>query len=150
MGPPIPRSLDGFALLAAADAKAAFEALADAAPPLRALGLATDGKLHDIELTRFGLPFDIRGGVGERAIVIASGSRGARQAEAAMTASAGAAAPFLAGAMDMRKLMELQAQIDPAAARALDDGMADLIGRVTFSVDATDAGLAMWMSGELK
>ena len=149
-GPPIPRSLDGFALLAAADAKATFEALAGAAPPVRALDLAADGKLHTIELTKFGLPFDIRGGVGERTIVLAAGDRGAKQAKAALSASAGGPAPFLAGAMDMRKLMELQAKLDPAAARALDNGMADLLGRVTFSVDATDAGLAMWMSGELK
>ena len=148
--PSMPRSFEGFALLAATDAKAVFEALGEAAPPLRMLDLAADGKLHDLELTKLGVPFDVRGGVGGRAIVVAAGDRGVRQAEQALAATAGDPGPFLAAPMDLRRLMELQAKIDPAAARAFDSGMLELFGRMTFSVDATDAGLAMWMSGELK
>jgi hypothetical protein len=46
--------------------------------------------------------------------------------------------------------MELGAQLDGASpTRDLDESMAAMFGRATFSLDVTDAGLALWMSGEL-
>jgi hypothetical protein len=51
----------------------------------------------------------------------------------------------------MGKVLALQAQLDPASpTRDLDEGVAKLFGRTTFSLDVTDAGLALWVSGELK
>lgn len=149
--PAIPRQVDGFAMLATSDAKAVFEAIADELPPLRGLGVKANGKLHGVELTKFGLPFDVHGGVGQEVIAVASGARGKRRAEQALAATGGRKAPLLAGTLDMGKLMALQAQLDPDNdTRDLDESLGAIFGRATFSVDVTDAGLVMWMSGELK
>lgn len=146
----IPRSLDGFGVVAAGDPKAVLEALSATAPPLRMLDLTADGKLHDLDGDKLGLPFDVHAGIGDRAIVLAAGDGGARRARKAMAATSDEPAPFLAASLDLRRLIELQARIDPAAARALDADMIELFGRMTFSVDATDAGLTLWGASELK
>jgi hypothetical protein len=150
LGRSMPRSVEGFAMLATSDAKAFFEALAEEITPIRALDFKANGKLHEIELTKYGLPFDIHGGIGERVLVVAAGSRGKRQAEQALSATGGGKAPFFAGSLDMGKIMELQAELDPSAARDLNASMATIFGRTTFTLDVTDAGLALWMSGDLK
>lgn len=160
-GPPIPRSLDAFAMLAVSDAKAVLDSMSAELALLGGLQLKPDGKLRALELGMLPLPFEVHGGVGERALAVAVGSRGKRRAERAITASGDGPAPFLAGTLDMSKLTELQARLatiladddaDPADAvtRDVDSALSSMIGRATFSVDATDAGLGMWFSGELK
>lgn len=146
--PPLPRKVEGFAMLAVADARDVFRSIAAFLPPIREI--EPDGRLHELELTKLGLPFDIDAGVGERALVVAAGARGKRQAREALDATGGGKAPFLAGTLDLRKVMELQAQLDATSpTRDFDEDMAAMFGRATFSLDVTDAGLALWMSGEL-
>ncbi|HSK00184.1 MAG TPA: hypothetical protein VK932_03040 [Kofleriaceae bacterium] len=145
---PIPRGVEGFAMLAVADAKDAFRSIAAFLPPVSEI--EPDGRLHELPLTKFGMPFDIHAGVGERAMVVAAGSRGKRLAREVLEATGGGKAPFLAGTLDLRKTMELGAQLDGASStRDLDESMAAMFGRATFSLDVTEAGLALWMSGEL-
>lgn len=148
-GPSMPRSFEGFAMVSVSDGKAVLDALAAEAPPIADFDLKANGKLHELDLQKFGLPFNVYGGIGEHALVAAAGSRGKRQAEDVLSASGDAKSPFLAATMDTGRLMELQAQLDPAT-RDLNESMADLFGRTTFTLDATDAGLALWMSGEMK
>jgi hypothetical protein len=147
-GPKMPRAMEGFAMVAASDAKGMFESLAKEIPPLGMLDIDADGKLHEVELTQFGLPFNVHAGVGDQAIAVGVGKRGERRAEKALNTSGKDKAPFLAGAMDISKLMKLQAQLGQAA--ELDTTMMEMMGRVTFGADATDAGLSFWMSGDLK
>ncbi len=154
-GPTMPSEIEGYALLAVGDAKSAFQTLEDEVPPLRRLKLKANGKLHELDLDQLGipleLPFDLHVGIGDQSIVLASGDRGKRQGEQALSATAGGKAPFLAGTIDMGKLMKLQADLDPfAVTRDLNRQMAAMFGRMTFSLDVTDAGLAVWMSGEVK
>jgi hypothetical protein len=146
----MPRGVEGVALIAASDAKAVFEAIAEEAPPVRQLGPKADGKLHGIEKAKLGLPFDVHAGIGAQALVVAAGARGKRRAEKALGASGGGKAPFLAGTLDLGKLMALQAQLGASVTPDLDADMAKMFGRMTFSLDATDAGLALWASGDLK
>lgn len=148
--PTMPRAIDGVALLAASDAKGVFEAISQQAPPVGQLGPKADGRLHALELKQLGLPFDVHAGVGEQAIVVAAGSRGKQRADKAIDASGGGKAPFFAGTFDVGKLMELQAQLGASATPDIDMSMAKMFGRMTFSIDATDAGLAIWASGDLK
>jgi hypothetical protein len=144
----IPRGAEGFAMLAVADARDVFGAIAALLPQLSEI--EPDGRLHELPLTKYGLPFDIHAGVGERALVVAAGARGKRQAKEVLDATGGGKVPFLAGTLDLRKTMELGAQLDGASpTRDLDESMAAMFGRATFSLDVTDAGLALWMSGEL-
>lgn len=151
-GPSLPRDVDGFAMVSTTDGKASLEALADELPPIHELGVKADGKLHAVELTKFGLPFDVHGGVGQEVLAVSAGSRGKRRAEKALAQTGGGKAPFFAGTFDMTKLIELQRRFDPSTdlSRDLDDAMSQFFGRTTFTVDATDAGLAIWYSTELK
>ncbi len=146
---PVPRGVEGFAMLAVPDAKDVFRSIAAFLPPVSEI--EPDGELHELALTKYGMPFDLHAGVGEQALAVAVGSRGKRLARQALAATGGGKAPFLAGTLDMGKVMALQAQLDPTGlTRDLDESMATIFGRTTFSLDVTDAGLAMWMSGELK
>jgi hypothetical protein len=151
-GPSLPRDVDGFAMFSTSDGKASFEAFADELPPIHELGVKADGKLHAIELTKFGLPFDVHGGVGQEVLAVSVGSRGKRRAEKALAQTGGGKAPFFAGTFDMTKLLELQRRFDSSSdlTRDLDDAMAELFGRTTLTIDATDAGLAIWYSTEIK
>lgn len=150
--PPIPREVDGFAMIGSRDAKGMFEALSDELPPVAAVGIEPDGKLHTVELTKFGLPFDVRAGVGKEVIAVSSGSRGKKRAEKALGATAGSSVPLLAGTFDMGKLSELQAQLASSSQleREYNEALAQLFGRTTFTMDATDAGLEIWFSAEIK
>jgi hypothetical protein len=146
--PPVPRGIEGFAMLAMAGARDAFRSIAAFLPPVAEI--EPDGRLHELPLTKLGMPFDVHAGVGERALVVARGSRGKRQAREVLEATGGGKAPFLAGTLDLRKTLELQAQLDGSSlTRELDESMAAMFGRASFSLDVTDAGLALWMSGEL-
>jgi len=145
----VPRAVEGIAMAAVPDVRSAFASLEDNLP----VSVSADGKLHPIPLAKLGVPFDLHGGVGEQAIVVAAGARGKQQAEKVLAASAGDKAPFLAAKIDVTKLLELQRRLDPSARRDLadlDGAMAALFGQMTLRIDATDAGLALWMAGELK
>ena len=50
----------------------------------------------------------------------------------------------------MRKMTELGASLGMSLSPDIDADMAKTLGRMTFSLDATDAGLALWISGEMK
>jgi hypothetical protein len=149
--PGVPRAVEGVAMIAAPDARSVLAALGD---KLR-VSVAADGKLHPIQLAELGLPFELHGGVGAQAIVVAAGARGKQQAEKVLAASANDKAPLLAAKLDLAKLMELQRRLDPSDPSGrgladLDGATAALFGRMMFHIDATDAGLALWMSGDLK
>jgi hypothetical protein len=147
-GPSMPRAVEGFAMVAASDAKSVFEGLTKELPPLGMVGVDADGKLHEVKLTDFGLPFNVHAGVGDQAMVVGAGKRGKSRAEKALNTSGKDKAPFIAGAMDFAKLMKLQAQLGQAA--EIDTTVAEMMSNVTFGADATDAWLSFWMAGDLK
>ena len=148
---PIPEKLDAFGMVTAADPKAVFEAiLAETGMP-RALSIVADGQLHEVPLLGQ-LPFDVRAGIGDQAIVVTAGDRGKKRGDKALGYGGGGPAPFFAMAVDYGKLLELAARFgdsDPMQ-RELNEAMAQIFGRTTMTIDATDHGLAWWYSMELK
>lgn len=152
----IPEKLDAFAMMTAADPKGVLDEILGGAPRfVRNLGIKADGKLHEIEIPGGFLPFEVHAGVGDAALVVTAGARGKKLGDKALGYSGGTAAPFLAGSIDYGKLLELTTQLGgtsggDAVERELNEAMAKLLGRTTFTIDASDHGLAWWFSMELK
>jgi hypothetical protein len=128
-------------------------------PNFGKLGVEPDGKLHALDGKALGLPLELFAGIGEHAIVVATGDRAL--GEKALGYTAGAKSPLLAMSMDYGRFLELTSQLeqltsggyaDPTASMTADfnRGIAALYGRTVFTVDASDRGLRMWGSMELK
>jgi hypothetical protein len=153
---PVPQKLEGVAMLASPDAKALFDKLAAQAPPLKALAIPADGKLHDVD-AKLPIPFPISAGVGDKLIVLAAGDQRAALGGKLIGAHGGGKAPLLAMSYDYAKVFELEFQASGMSRADFDriapgvlDGMSNLFGRVAGTVDVTDAGVAFWGSLELK
>jgi hypothetical protein len=154
---PIPDAMDAFALLSAGDAKGLVEALMKQAPPLRQMGIESDGKLHKVGGGMLPVPFDVFAGVGDHAVVLAVGDKGKALAEKTIDASGGGKVPFLAASYDYGKFLELRAKmvglgggLDDDADQKMNDDLAKIFGRASVSLDITDKGLGMWGSIDMK
>ncbi|HMG56691.1 MAG TPA: hypothetical protein VK601_24490, partial [Kofleriaceae bacterium] len=156
-GGPMPTKLEAVAAIASPDAKALFAKLQELVPPLKSFAIPVDGKLHDIGGVQLPLPFPVSAGVGDKAIVIASGDKRAAVGDKLLAARAVGKAPLFAMSYDATKLIELEmkamgmsdAQLDQLGGGAFKT-MRNLLGRVGGTFDVTDAGLAMWGSVEIK
>jgi hypothetical protein len=99
------------------------------------------------------VPFDIHAGVGDHAIVVAAGDGGKKRGGKALGFGAGGSpTPFFAMTFDYGKFLELVSRFDDGdpMQRELNEAMAQLFGRTTMTIDASDHGLAWWYSVELK
>ncbi len=161
---PIPEAMEAFGLLAANDAKTVVEAMMKEAPPLRQMGLETDGKLHQLGGGMLPIPFEVYGGVGDKAVVVGVGNKGRKLADKMIDASGGGKVPFLVMSYDYGKFFALRSQLtqgmmmgagaEEDATLALDkqmnDELAKIFGRTTVSFDVNDKGLVMWGSVEMR
>jgi hypothetical protein len=157
---PMPKKLEAVAVLAAPNAKALFETLVKQVPQLAQLGVAPDGKLHDLPTGAVPAPWPVAAAVADNRVVIAFGERRTKLGEQ-MLAAPTAPAPLLAMSYDYGKLLELALAVqppdlenaDPLAAGAMTSfirAMRSVFGRATLTIDVTDAGVATWGSLELK
>ena len=126
-----------------------FTALTEAAPSFGEL-LAADGKLHALDRKQLGLPLEAHAGVGDATLVLGAGEGGKQLAGKALGYRGGAKAPLFVATLDYGKLLTIAAQLSEGDERAMNQALAKLFGRAEFSLDATDAGLAAWMSFELR
>lgn len=138
----MPEKLDGFVMVASKSAVRLFDAMRVSAG-LAKLGLEADGALHSLVLP-LPLPFEVAGGVGERAIVIAVGQKSKQIAERVLSAPAKSKAPLLAGTLDQQRVSELQALVARKNGKP-DDGLATAgaFGRSMFTVDVDSRGLVL-------
>lgn len=153
---PMPSRLEGFAMASVRSGKAAFAAAKAELPLLEELGLKTDGELRPIG-DLLPIPFDLNGGIGERAMVFAVGTEGRKLARRVLEAKAGGdKAPFLVASYDYGQLIALRGQLgglleaESDAEAELDAGLATMFGRAGGSIDIGDKGLVFWGSVELK
>jgi hypothetical protein len=156
----LPEKVEGFASIATTDGKGLYDAIVKEQPMLDRLGLKTDGSLHAIGDGMLPLDFDIFGGVGDRALVIAAGSKGKTMGNKVIDAKgSGVKAPLFAATMDYGRFLKLQQQMSPM--RGFDDDLdnmqddmntrlAALFGRMMATLDVTDKGLTLWSSLEIK
>jgi hypothetical protein len=153
----MPQTVEAIALLASPDARALFDKALVLAPPLKDLGVAADGKLHDLAKDKLPAPFPVAAGVGDKLIVLTAGSQRRALAEKLIGSHGGGKAPLLAMSYDFARLIDLEMQgmglkaalRDPAM-RAMFDSMRNVFGRVSGSMDVTGQGLAFWGTLELK
>ena len=151
---PMPSRLEAYAMASVRSGKAAFAAAKEELPLLEELGLKADGELRPIG-DFLPIPFELSGGIGERAMVFATGTPGRKLARRVLEARPGGdKAPFLVASYDYGKLVELRTQLggllEAEAGADLDAGMANMFGRAAASIDVGDKGLVMWGSVELK
>jgi hypothetical protein len=150
-----PERLEGVALVTSPDAKAVFDKVIAMQGELKNLGLAADGKLHDIQ-SPMALPFAVSVGVGDRAIVANAGDASRASAERLLGARGGGKVPLFAAVYELDKLFDLAAKSAgsrspaEAAMRASLDKIKGVFGRTGGVLDVTDHGLALWTMFELK
>ena len=156
----MPKKLEAVAVLATSDARALFQTLVEQFPELAKLGIAPDGKLHDVPAGAVPAPWPVAAAVASNRVVIAIGERRTALGEQMLAAPA-ATAPLLAMTYDYGKLLELALPAEPSDlgqadpliagfATSLVRAMRGVFGRSTVTIDVTDAGVAMWASVELR
>jgi hypothetical protein len=154
----MPKKLEAVAVLATSDAKALFQTLVDQFPELAKLGIAPDGKLHDLPAGAVPAPWPVAAAVATNRVVIAIGERRTALGEQMLAAPA-ATAPLLAMTYDYGKLLELMLsggppdQTDPlfaGFATSLVRAMRNVFGRSSITIDVTSAGVATWAAIELR
>jgi hypothetical protein len=151
----MPKKLDGVVLVASPDARALFDKAAELAPPLKTLGIAADGKLHDVA-SPMPLPFPVAAGVGDRLIALTAGDPRRAPTEKLLGTRGGGKAPLLAFSYNFARLMDfalqsmkMQAEADPAMQDTW-QSLRTLFGHVSAAIDVTDHGLAMWTTVDFK
>jgi hypothetical protein len=156
----LPKKLEAVAVLATSDAKALFQTLVKQFPDLAKLGIAPDGKLHDLPAGAVPAPWPVAAAVADNRVVIAVGERRMALGEQMLAAPA-ASAPLLAMTYDYGKLLELALAAEPPDLDKTDPlvagfatnfirAMRNVFGRSTVTIDVTDAGVATWAAIELK
>lgn len=148
------KQLDGFGMVTATSGKALFDDLKGMLP-LDQIGLTTDGKLHELSIPASMVPGEVVAGVGDKAIVFATGAKGRALAERGLHGTASGPSPFLVMTYDYGRLLQLQAQMAAMGGGDPDDAeliksMAEVLGRASMTVDANDKGLVMWSALDLK
>jgi hypothetical protein len=157
----MPKKIEALAVLAARDAKGLFQAATTRFPELAQLGIAPDGKLHDLPAAAVPMPFPVAAAVADDRMVLAVGERRAALAEQMLAATGGGAGPLFAMSYDYGKLIELAMRagaqeregLDPMQAEVVSNfmrGFSSMFGRFALSTDVDDAGIAMWSTIELR
>ncbi|HVV88043.1 MAG TPA: hypothetical protein VHE35_33610 [Kofleriaceae bacterium] len=154
-GGPLPDRIDGFLLVTATDAKALYAALLKQQPKLAALGIATDGKLHELPKGRLPMPFVINAGVGDHAFAVGVGATGKTLGEQMLGASGGGPVPFLAFTYDYGRLIDLSMQVKRMQGKTdptddLNKALSELFSRGNMTLDTNAKGLALWTSLDMK
>jgi hypothetical protein len=154
-GSPVPQRLDGFALVTSTDAKALYAAALKKEPKLSALGIRTDGKLHELPKAKLPMPFAINLGVGDHAFAVGVGPTGKKLGEQLLGATGGGKVPFLAFTYDYARLIELSMQVKRLQGKTdptddLNLALAQLFSRGNLTLDTSDRGLVMWASVDMK
>jgi hypothetical protein len=153
-GSQMPDKLEGVAAISSLDARALFDKLGEIAPPIKLLGLVSDGKLHPLGAGMLPVSFPVSGGVGPRNIVITAGNTTAPLGQKLLaTQGGGPKAPLYSVSYDLGWLIELAARDHPpddADGREVLEAFRKLMGPVTGSLDATDAGVSIWSEIDLK
>jgi len=149
-GDPMPKKLEGVMMVASPDAHKLFDKAVELAPPIKELGVAADGKMHDLQIP-MPLPFPVAAGVGDRVIAVTAGTPRRAPTEKLLATHGGGKAPLLAVTYDFGKLADFMLQSMKTQSPAVDPMMLDtfqtmraMLGRVSFTVDVTDRGLAFW------
>jgi len=147
----MPDSVDAYGMITAQSGKKLYDSLVAAIPTMGQLGIKADGSLHKAEMP-IPLPFEFFTGVGDHAIVIASGEKGKRLAEKALTAQPSGKVPLFVASYDYGQLMALQKKLGSMFGSPTDpaDAMGEVFGRASFSCDVNDHGLMLWGNLEMK
>lgn len=152
-GTKIPARLDALAMIAATDATKLFATLTAALPVLSVFGLTADSALHEIGAGRLPVPFPVFAGVGDHAIVIATGEAQRERAEATLADTTPRQVPLLVMMYDYARFLDVQNALglisDPVQAE-LYERMAQNFGRANVTLDVGADGLSMWTVIELK
>ena len=152
----MPSKLEGVVMVSSRDARAVYDKLNALDPQIKSFAVATDGKLHDINLP-IPVPSAISAGVSERAIVVTSGDKTRATAERLLAARGGGKAPLLAASYDIGRFLgfatqnaDLQtaSEQDRAIAAAIGK-MKDAFGHLSWALDVNSQGLAVWSTIEL-
>ena len=147
----MPDSVDAYGMITAQSGKKLYDSLVAMVPTIGQLGIKADGSLHKADMP-IPLPFEFFTGVGDHAIVIASGDKGKRLAEKALTAQPSGKVPLFVASYDYGALMGLQKKLGSMFGSPTDpaDAMGDVFGRASFSCDVNDHGLMLWGNLEMK
>lgn len=153
----MPSRLEGVAMVSSRQAHALYDKINALDPQIKSLAVATDGKLHAINVP-VPVPSAISLGVSDRAIVAIAGERTRATAERLLAARGGGKAPLLAATYDVGAFLgfathgsDLESGSDgDAAIAAMLRKMKDAFGHLTWVVDVTEHGLAMWSTIELR
>lgn len=151
-----PRKLEAVAVLASPDARALFAKVTRMDPALADLGVAPDGKLHDIPAGKLPIPYTAAAAITDKAIVLAVGDQRSVHADKLLRAGPAGGAPLLAMSYDYGKLIGLMTMFQDAGSAA-DPLLAEFatlassaFGQFSATIDVTPAGLVMWSSFALK
>ncbi len=152
-GSRIPARLDALAMVATTDAPKLFATLTAAMPFLSAFGLTADNALHEIGAGRLPVPFPVFAGVGDHAIVVATGEAMRERAEATLADTRPRQVPLLVMMYDYGRFLVVQKALglldDPVKAE-LYERMARVFGRANMTIDIAADGLSMWTAIEEK
>jgi len=151
-----PDAVEGVAVLVSSDAKALWDKLGDLVPPIKLLGMVTDGKLHPVGGGLLPEAYAISAGVGRSTIVVTAGSRLAPVGDKLLTARASGTAPLysvrydvgLAGELALKSASEFG--LKEGDQRAILGAVGKLFGVTTGTIDVTEAGVSIWSSVQLK
>jgi hypothetical protein len=152
-GTKIPARLDALAMVASTDAPKLFATLTAALPFLSVFGVTADNALHEIGAGRLPVPFPVFAGVGDHAIVIATGEAERERAEATLADTRARQVPLLVMMYDYTRFLDVQNALglvsDPVQAEMY-ERMAQKFGRANVTLDVGADGLSMWTVIELK
>jgi hypothetical protein len=154
---PMPSRVEAFTMASVRSGRTAFAAAKAELPLIEQLGMKPDGELRPIG-DLLPIPFDLFGGISERAMVFSVGDAGRKLARRVLEAKStgGDKAPLVVASYDYGKLLALRAQLgdlfeaEEDAGAELDAGLANMFGRAAASIDVGDKGLVFWGTVELK
>jgi hypothetical protein len=154
----MPERVEGFAAIAAPDARSLYAFWESMTPQMAAFGVKPDGKVYPV--TGVPVPFALHAAVGQRTIVVGVGDTGKGHAERLVTAKATGMSPFIVMSYDYGQLLHMQSEVnkltddpaDPTAAMRADLNAAvgAMFGRAAGTLDVGDHGLAFWATMEMK
>lgn len=151
MSPSGPSGVEGYAIIAAADAAALVDTLQQSAPPGMPV-LKKDGSFHDVvpEGMVPGLGA-IKAAVMDKAVVVATGAKGLEAAQKAVARTG--SSPLFFMSYDYGRLMQLSSQaMGPMAGLmpGVNQKIANMFGMATAGLYVSDSGLTMSMDMEMR
>jgi hypothetical protein len=151
-----PDALEGVAVVVSPDAKALWDKLGDLVPPIKLLGMISDGKLHPVGGGLLPGASAISAGVGPSSIVVTAGPKLAPVGENLLVARSNDTTPLYSVAYDVGLTIDTALQagiplgVKDGDQRAVLEAVGKLLGVTTGTIDVTDAGVSIWSSVQLK